>query len=107
MNEPNRMRRHDCLERLLREAVKIDELQRPARQHLLKRVALDQLHDDVGTLDPEAVIEDGDDVGMLQAVVMTSRQVCSSIVRSLGAPSPGMRMRFRATGRSSFSSQAR
>ena len=66
MDEPDRVRRHDGLQRLLREAVKIAELQRPSRQHLLERLALDQFHHHESALGADAVIEDRDDVGMLQ-----------------------------------------
>ena len=67
MNQPERVRRDDGLEALLREAEKILELQRAADEDVLERFALDQFHDDVGALRVDAVIENGDDVGVLEA----------------------------------------
>ena len=67
MDEAEGMRRDDGLEALLRKAEKILELERAADKHILERFALDEFHDDVGALCVDAVIEDGDDIGVLEA----------------------------------------
>ena len=67
MNQAQGMGGDDGLETLLRETEKVLILERAANQNVLEGFAFDQFHDDVSSLCVDAVIEDGDDVGMLEA----------------------------------------
>jgi hypothetical protein len=49
------------------EAEEVLVLKRSADQDVLERFTFDEFHDDIGTLGVDAVVENGDDVGMLEA----------------------------------------
>ena len=57
----------DGFNALLGEAEEVLKLERAAGEDVLERLAFDEFHDDVGALGVDAVVENGDDVGMRKA----------------------------------------
>jgi hypothetical protein len=67
VDEAERVGRDDGFEALLREAEKVLVLEWAADEDVLERFAFDQFHDDIGALRVDAVVENRDDVGVLEA----------------------------------------
>ena len=67
MDEAEGVGGDDGLEALVGEAKEVLELEGAADDDVFEGFAFDEFHDDVGALGVDAVVEDGDDVGVLEA----------------------------------------